>query len=294
MESERHGAERLLPGLERLAARTPTLPPATHTNSYALGEREVLLVEPATPYPDEQASWLAWAEGLRAEGRRLTGILVTHHHIDHAGGAALLSERLGVPLLAHRATAERLPSVGFGRLLSDGEELLLDGETPQRWQVLHTPGHAPGHLCLHEPDLGVVVVGDMVASQGTILIEPGDGDMREYLAQLRRLEALGARLALPAHGAPITEPAGLFRMYIRHRGMREAKVLSALRRFQDAGATAEELLPLVYDDTAQHLWPLALWTLRAHLVKLVAEARVREEEGRHWALGADAVGEAGA
>ena len=47
------------------AAKTPTLLPATHTNSYALGGRDVVLVEPATPYEDEQRAWIEWARALR-------------------------------------------------------------------------------------------------------------------------------------------------------------------------------------------------------------------------------------
>ena len=273
--------EQVADHIERLATRAPTLPPATHTNSYALGEREVLLVEPATPYEDEQRQWLQWAEGLRSQGRSLVGIFVTHHHVDHVGGAAQLSKALGLELWGHADTAAQLPSVRFDRLLSDGEQLVLDGPLVQRWDVLHTPGHAAGHLCLMERDLGYVVVGDMVASQGTILIEPGDGDMSLYVEQLARLEALGAQRALPAHGAPIDDPSKLFRTYIRHRGMREAKILSALRTFGERGATPKSLVPIAYSDTPKHVWPMAILSVRAHIEKLVQEGRVAETDGRY-------------
>jgi glyoxylase-like metal-dependent hydrolase (beta-lactamase superfamily II) len=195
------------PGVQSFAARTPTLPPATHTNSYALGERDVLLVEPATPYDDERREWLEWARGLASNGRGIVGLFVTHHHVDHVGGTAFLASALGIPVWAHAETAARLPHVEVDRLLSEGQSITLDGPTSQRWEVLHTPGHAPGHLCLHEPELGHVVVGDMVASVGTILIAPGDGDMREYLTQLERLASQGAVTALPPPGDPNENPA---------------------------------------------------------------------------------------
>ncbi|HTQ45234.1 MAG TPA: MBL fold metallo-hydrolase [Polyangiaceae bacterium] len=259
-------------------ARTPTLPPATHTNSYALGARDVLLVEPATPYADEQRAWIEWARGLPSAGRRPVAILLTHHHVDHVSGADVLSRELSLPLWAHADTASRV-EVRVDRLLADGDAIDLAAPVPSRWRVLHTPGHAPGHVCLHDEDEGTLVVGDMVASVGTILIAPGDGDMAVYLAQLERLASLGATVALPAHGEPIDEPTALFRHYVAHRLGRERKVLAAVAAGGPEGATAEELVPVAYDDVPPTTWPVALLSLQSHLAKLVAEGRVRTAAG---------------
>jgi endoribonuclease LACTB2 len=272
------------PGIEAFPVRTPTLPPATHTNSYALGSRDVLLVEPATPYRDEQTAWLEWVRGLDSRGRRPVAVFLTHHHVDHVGGAALLSGELGLPLWAHAATAERLPELRIDRLLADGDSIVLEGPEPQRWTALHTPGHAPGHLCLLEETSQAVVVGDMVASEGTILIEPVDGDMAVYLAQLERLESLNASVALPAHGTPIEQPSRLFAHYVKHRLMREAKVLAALTNQGEAGATPHELVPHAYADTPRAAWPLARLSSEAHLIKLAADGRVVREGNRYRAL----------
>lgn len=265
--------------IPRHAARTPTLPPATHTNSYALGEREVLLVEPATPYEDERRLWIEWARGFTSRGQRLVALLLTHHHADHVGGAEFFADALGLPIWAHAETAARLPQLAIARLLADGDVLELAGPTPQRWDVLHTPGHAPGHVCLFEAALGAVVVGDMVASEGTILIAPGDGDMARYLVELRRLEALGARVALPAHGGPIEQPSASFAHYVRHRLMREAKILGAIRALGAAGV--DELLALSYDDVPREIWPLARLSQQAHLDKLLAEGQVERDDDRY-------------
>jgi ribonuclease/clavin/mitogillin len=267
--------------VDQLAARTPTLPPATHTNSYAIGGRDVLLVEPATPYADEQRAWLAWARSLPSRGRRPIAIVATHHHRDHVGGAAVLTRELGLPLWAHEETAA-LVDVPVARRLADGDALVLAGPIEERWTVLHTPGHAPGHVCLWNEAERLAIVGDMVASVGTILVNPRDGDMAVYLEQLERLAALDAQCALPAHGEPIEQPTALFRWYIAHRLEREAKIFGVVARAGDAGATAEAILADAYADAPPSAWPIALLSVRAHLEKLVREGRVRETSGARY------------
>jgi len=267
--------------VDQLASRTPTLPPATHTNSYAIGGRDVLLVEPATPYADEQRAWLAWARSLPSKGRTPIAIVATHHHRDHVGGAATLTRELGLPLWAHEETASRL-DVPVARRLVDGEAIVLAGPIDERWTVLFTPGHAPGHVCLWNADERLAIVGDMVASVGTILVNPRDGDMGVYLQQLARLATLDLQCALPAHGDPIEQPTALFRWYIEHRLKREAKILGVVARAGDRGATAEAVLPGAYDDVAPRTWPIALLSVRAHLEKLARDGRVREASGARY------------
>ncbi|MBX3190599.1 MAG: MBL fold metallo-hydrolase [Labilithrix sp.] len=263
--------------LDLFPALTPTLAPATHTNSYAIGGRDVILVEPATPYADEQRAWIDWARALASHGRRPVAIVATHHHPDHVGGVEILARELGLGVWAHEATAARLDGEARSlvtRRLADGDAIVLAGPIDESWRVLHTPGHAPGHVCLFEERTRTAIVGDMVASVGTILIAPGDGDMQIYLAQLDRLAGLGASLALPAHGEPIDEPTELFRKYIAHRLMREAKVLEAVRQAGPEGATSADLVPVAYADTPVALWPIAKLSLEMHVEKLEREGRV--------------------
>lgn len=259
------------------AALTPTLPPATHTQSYAIGGRDLVLVEPATPYPDEQAAWLAWARGLQSQGQCIVAIVLTHHHADHVGGARFFAEALSVPLWAHAVTASLLSDLPISRMLSEGDEIVLEGSQPTHVRVLHTPGHAAGHICLYLEDPAVLVCGDMMASVGTILIDPREGDMSLYLGELARLEALNAQVALPAHGEPILEPSQRLRAYIAHRLKREDLIRQALLH-KPHGASIDEILPLAYSDTDPSLYPLARLSLEAHLIKLVDDGEVVRQD----------------
>lgn len=260
------------PWIRRVPLRSPTLPPATHTNAYVLGESELLVVDPGSPWPDAQELLWQTLQALRAQGHTLRAVLLTHHHYDHVSGAAELARALGVPLWAHPDTQRRLsnqPELTIDERVRDGD-LLPFG--PRGLRVLHTPGHAPGHVCLVDEAGGGLIAGDMVASQGTIIVSPQDeGDMALYLSSLRLLLARGPQRVWPAHGIAVEEGDKLLLRYLQHRLLREEKVVRAL---QTGASTLTDLLPLAYDDTPAALYPLARESLLAHLLALVTTDRV--------------------
>jgi endoribonuclease LACTB2 len=270
------------PWLRRLPLRSPTLPPAEHTNLYIVGQGELLLVDPGTPDASENQRALAVLDELADAGHRVRGILLSHHHFDHTSGLSQLRRRLDVPVYAHTETAQHLQQLGHSidRPLHEGERLPFG---PAGLQVLHTPGHAAGHVCLLDRASQSLIVGDMVASVGTILIETTDGgDMRLYIESLRRMQALAHEDSLrlwPAHGASVPSGAALLAAYIHHRAMREEKVLAALAH---GTASLLELVARAYDDKPDVDRFLAARALLAHLYKLRDEGHAEEVAPNLW------------
>ncbi len=263
-------------GVKLFPLRTLTLPPATHTNAYVLGTRELLVVDPGSIDDTQTDRLVTLMQQLQAEGATIKAVLLTHHHGDHVGGLSRLVARLKVPVWSHPRTADRL-AVKTDHLLADGEVIALGD---MRWRVLHTPGHARGHVCLYDEASRAAVVGDMVAGFGTIVIDPPEGDMSDYLEQLRRLEALPVTTLYPSHGPAIPDGPGKLAEYLKHRLWREEKVLGALT---DTALTLEELVPRAYDDVTAFVLPIAERSTLAILGKLEKEGRVLHAEGRYRA-----------
>lgn len=281
-------AERLViarPGIKQLPLLTPTLPPAEHTNAYLVGHERLLLVDPATYDEGERALLAEMVETAVASGAKLEAVVLTHHHADHMGSAAWVRARFGVPVWGHEITGELLrDQVPLDRHLFEGDALPLGADesgsefTPL---VLFTPGHAPGHIVLvdRRGEQEALLAGDMVAAVGSIIIDPSDGDMARYIAELRRLAARRPGLVFPAHGPPIEAGTAKLEAYVAHRLWREQKVLDALVA-RGTESSPEDLVPAAYDDTPAALHPLAARACLAHLQKLASEGQIRRSGAR--------------
>jgi glyoxylase-like metal-dependent hydrolase (beta-lactamase superfamily II) len=252
-------------------------------------------------------------------------IIITHAHADHFGLAAEIVAESGAQVLTHRrnyywltdyqnewvrrydfyrdiflqsglseevaqqvrdasaAMVRFADSVPVARLLDEGDKLDLDG---QPWQVLFTPGHAGGLICLHQPEKRVLLSSDHLLKHITsnpLLEPPGRGETQrrrslvDYLASLRRVAALDLALALPAHGQPIHDPGALIheRMTFHHR--RQARILALL---DGGGCTAYQI--------AQALWKeLSPLNIFLALSEVIGNLDVLEDEGRVAQIPAD-------
>jgi glyoxylase-like metal-dependent hydrolase (beta-lactamase superfamily II) len=263
--------------------RTPTRPPATHTNCYLIyTSAELLVVDPGSPYEDEQQALNNTIDELLNGGRQLRQIVLTHMHPDHVGGVNALRRHLGegTVVAAHPLTAKPLrESVRVDREIADDEIIHLQGSPEIVLKALHTPGHARGHLCFFDAERGALLSGDNIVGLGSVLIDPPQGNMRDYLASLKRVQDLPQlSVIFGGHGPAIANPYNKISEYISHRLEREQNILAAVRA---GDTTPAEIVARVYTDVSPKAHGLAERAVLAHLEKLEADQKVYRQ-GAGW------------
>lgn len=269
---------RLTPLISRVVANNPGPFTFTGTGVYIVGQREVAVIDPG-PLIDEHLAALKRA----LAGKRVSHILVTHTHIDHSPAAQPLQEWSGARTYAfgphgsgHHDDGPRMEEGGDQAFVPDVR--LRDGEIVEgdgfAIEAVHTPGHTSNHLCFALREEKALFTGDHVMGWSTTVVAPPDGNMREYMASLRKLQARGDKVLYPTHGAPVTDPAPFLQAYVDHRLEREAQIVSCLR---DGIRKIPAMVERMYADVDKRLHPAAARSVLAHLIQLTEDGRVVAE-----------------
>ena len=264
-----------------LPLRTKTLPTATHTNCFIVGKEEFVIIDAATPFENEQTKLFALIDEFIEKGHSCKEIIISHLHPDHFGGETALKKHLqnkynlDVPISAHKITAKSIKDkVEIEKYVNDNQSYKLKDNNGKKFEieVLHTPGHARGHLCFYDEDLGFLLSSDNIVSLGTVVIAPPEGNMSDYLDSLKRMKNLpNLNFLCGSHGTAVYDAKGKTEDYIKHRLERESQVLQIVR--QDI-ANPSEIVKRIYKGLDSKLIPLAEKSVEAHLEKLETEGRI--------------------
>jgi glyoxylase-like metal-dependent hydrolase (beta-lactamase superfamily II) len=240
----------------------------TGTNTYLVddGAASLAVIDPGPDDPRHLAAIIAAAEPLG----RITAVLVTHHHSDHLPAARLLCAQTGATLAGHAD----LP--GVQRALRDGESAFGP------LVALETPGHTRDSLCFWDPAERVLFTGDLIAGQGTVIVDDQPGALADYLASLERLLTIGPTTLYPGHGPVVEDGLGKVREYLDHRRQRVQQVVDALGR--RTSATVDELVSLIYPDVAFNLVAMAARNVRANLDFLASQGQATTGPAERWRL----------
>ena len=271
-ENDRVPCLEMLDGIQILAVRSATLPPATRTNALLLGDADAtkLLVDPS---PNSEEEYRCLLNTI--EGKMLDAVFLTHHHPDHHQFSNQLARLLCIPIILSEDTLYRL-TLKYGGNYFENVKLQFAAENEEltRWhgspvRVYEIPGHDAGHLGLAPDSRAWFLVGDLIQGIGTVVIPSPEGDMATYFSTLEKVIALNPEVIIPSHGIPMRSTHRLIET-LKHRRERESQIL----KLSQSGNSKEEILDQLYEGLDTRLQPLAMQNIESHLEKLYKENHI--------------------
>ncbi len=260
---------RITSDLHRVQVPNQVGPSGQATNVYVADHDSAVLIDAGSD--DDGAIVMAACDRIGVG--RISDIILTHAHQDHAGSAPAVRRMTGARVALHprdQCSMSRWNTIlQVDQLLADGDVIRAE---MHRFTVFETPGHAPGHVSLYEPTLKALFAGDLISGNGTVAIVPPLGSMREYLASLRRMMELDIATIYPGHGPPIPRGNERVAQDIAHRQRREQEVYEVIA----AGAeTIDVITERLYPRVLPRIRPQAAGTVLAHVIHLIEHERVR-------------------
>ena len=270
------------PSIGRVVANNPGPFTFKGTGVYIVGDKDVAVIDPG---PDIAEHVDALKRALAR--RRVTHILVTHCHNDHSPAAKPLKEWSGAKTYAFgphgRARDEFEARVEAGGdvdfmpdiRVKDGEIIKASGFS---FECVHTPGHTSNHMCFALRGEKALFTGDHIMGWSTTVVTPPDGNMAEYMASVKKLQARDDQVLYPTHGGPVRDPKPFLAAYLEHRYEREAQILTAIK---DGLDTIPAMVARIYASVDKGLHAAASRSVLAHLIQLENEGRVKHDGERY-------------
>lgn len=252
-------------GMRQLMPLSHTLPPATRTNAFLIGDDDAsrILIDPS---PKDEEEFRKFKNTLDLWS--VDKILLTHHHPDHYERADMLARELQVPVLLSEYTYNRILSLKADYFDGINCEFLKEGSVVTRWLgkevlVMEIPGHDQGQVALYPEDRSWFLAGDLFQGIGTVVIGGEEGNMSEYFATLEKVINLSPKVIFPSHGIGLGGTL-ILEKTLAHRRERETQILA----LHSEGFDIEDILRKLYKDVDPQLWPYARMNIEKHLEKL--------------------------
>jgi len=268
------------PLVQRVIADNPGPFTYTGTGVYIIGDKNVAVIDPG-PTTDKHVAAIHKA----LEGRTVTHVFVTHHHIDHSPFAAPLAKAHGCKVYGF-GKQNLTPEGGEVRLeagddlsftpdveIRDGFSQIGDGWT---LEAIHTPGHTSNHMCYALLEENILFSGDHIMGWSTSVVSPPDGDMGDYINSLKRVLARNFERIWPTHGTCIDDAQTFVQAYIDHRYHREAQILDCIK---NGTSQIFDMLPIMYANIDKRLYPAAAHSVLSHLIHMEQTGSVKSSYG---------------
>lgn len=285
---------RIIPRVALVSVQSQTFQPLYNTTNIYLigGEREVVIFDAG--YAHEDAVQQVARELGDMGNPRVRELILSHAHKDHWEGAGAIQKMTGARIQAHRLDIPAIeegiksqsenPSEGssgdfhsfkIDGALEDGDRIRVDDFD---LEVVHTPGHSPGHICLYLKEEGILFTGDHIVGISTVTVGPPNGDMIDYLNSLQKLLRFPAERLFPAHGPIMEDAHGKIREYHEHRLERERQIVRVLR--EGGEMTPRQMMMKIYAvELDERFYEVAEKQILGHLAKLEKERRVASSSG---------------
>ncbi len=254
-----------LKSVRQIMPLSHTLPPATRTNAFLIGDgaEAKILIDPS---PQDDEEYKKFLNTVKLFG--VDKIMLTHHHPDHHERSTQMARELKLPIMLSKDTFDRLLRKDTTYFNGIKTQFLKEGDVITEWLgrkviVYEIPGHDEGHLGVAPEDMSWFLAGDLFQGSGTVVIGGSEGNMKKYFNTLEKVIALCPKVVFPSHGIGLGGTAILERT-LEHRKVRENQVLVMTQK----GMDPQQILEEIYKNVSKDLWPYAIQNIHKHIDKL--------------------------
>ena len=261
----------MLTNIKKITAENTGLTTYTGTNSYIIGNENLIVIDPGPPSDKHLSSIIRYIGK-----RKVEFIIATHHHSDHIGLLYKLSIETNAPIYIGKNQVSLF--LEYEQRLKDKISLFdsIISTNELSMNAIQTPGHASDHYCFQIPGVAMFT-GDHIMGWSTTMIRLPDGNMKDYMESLKIIRNLCNEEFFPAHGEKIIDGKKRCEQLINHRNKRSTQIQNTL---QLTKLNLEEITKIINKKINTKLITYAKFTVESSLEEMVANKLIKKEKIR--------------